>query len=264
MSIDATTITEAGRQRGEAPAVALRHHLIESVLRRLAQVPGFVVRGGILTRLWVAPLPRPTRDLDCVGDYPFSVADTADRFAQALALPGDDGVVLDRDGVTAQGIWLHTDFPGVRLTLPLGLGVVDRELTLDIGFGDPLVPPATTLRYTPLVGEPFDLVAVRPETQVAWKLHGLAEMGSEWRPKDLADLCRIAQRVALDVALLPDAITAAFISRGCTTADAVAVLEQAHWTTKTARVRWTSSGVPDLATTLAAVRAVLAPALARL
>lgn len=264
MSIDPTTITEAGKARGEGPAVALRHHLIEGVLRRLAQVPGFVIRGGILTRHWVAPLLRPTRDLDCVGDFPFSVADTAERFAQALLLPGDDGVLLDRDRVTAQGIWLHTEFPGVRIAVPLGLGVVDRELTLDIGFGDPLVPPATTIQYAPLVGEPCALRAVRPETQVAWKLHGLAEMGSEWRPKDLADLWRITQRVPLDGALVPDAITTAFVSRGCTTADAATVLERAHWTTKTARVRWTSSGVPDLATTLAAVRAVLAPALARL
>jgi hypothetical protein len=108
------------------------------------------------------------------------------------------------------------------------------------------------------------LRACRPETQVGWKLHGLAEMGSEWRPKDLADLWRITQRVQLDPVELPVAIEAAFVSRGFTLDDAAGVLHRDYWTTKTARVRWTSNkgGVPDLDTTRAAVIERLAPALA--
>jgi hypothetical protein len=259
-------IVTAGRQRGEPPPVALRHHLIEAVLRRVARLPdqaGFVLRGGILTRFWVAPLPRPTRDLDFLGDFPYSVGDTRARFASVLHQRGEDAVIFDPERCSCQGIWQHTDFPGVRITLALGLGLADQELTLDVGFGDPLVPPAASIDYQPLVGDAFPLRACRPETQVGWKLHGLAEMGSEWRPKDLADLWRITQRVPLDAADLPAAIEVAFVSRGFSIADAVKTLHADHWTTKTARVRWTSikGGVPDLARTLAEVRQALAPAL---
>jgi hypothetical protein len=212
-----------------------------------------------LTRAWIAPLRRPARDLDYVGDFPFDVGDTARRLAPALAIDTGDGVVID-PAPAVRGIWLDTEFPGVRVELALGLGRADQRLSIDIGFRDPLVPPAASVE---LEGG-LRVRAVRPETQLAWKLHGLAEMGASWRPKDLADLWAIATRVALEPAALPPAIAAAFTSRGFPVAAAVAVLRAPHWATKTARVRWAAQprdGVPDLAQTLSDVREGLAPVL---
>jgi len=233
------------------------------VIARIARAPegaSFVLRGGVLTRAWIAPLRRPARDLDYVGDFPFDVADTARRLAPALAMDTGDGVQIDAASAAVRGIWLDTEFPGVRVELALGLGRADQRLSIDIGFRDPLVPPAVEAR---LDGD-LRVRAVRPETQLAWKLHGLAEMGASWRPKDLADLWAIATRVPLEAAALPPAIEAAFTSRGFAVAEAAAVLRAPHWATKTARVRWSAhprDGVPDLAQTLAEVRERLAPAL---
>jgi hypothetical protein len=223
-----------------------------------------VLRGGVLTRAWIAPLRRPARDLDYVGDFPFDVADTARRLAPALAMELPDGVVLDAARADVRGIWLDTEFPGVRVDVPIGLGRADQRLSIDIGFRDPLIPPATRIE---LPGGTW-VRAVRPETQLAWKLHGLAEMGASWRPKDLADLWAIATRVPLEPAALRPAIAAAFESRGFPVSAAATVLRAPHWATKTARVRWaerpsrrTRDGVPDLAQTLADVRDRLAPVL---
>jgi hypothetical protein len=257
------SIRAAAAARGEPLAEAVRHHLIRGAIARIARAPegaSFVLRGGVLTRAWVAPLRRPARDLDYVGDFPFDVAGTARRLAPALAMELPDGVRIDAAHADVRGIWLDTAFPGVRVDLAIGLGRPDQRLSIDIGFGDPLVPPAA----------PFALDggvvvrAVRPETQLAWKLHGLAEMGPSWRPKDLADLWAIASRVPLDPAALPPAIAAAFESRGCSVAQAAEILRAPHWATKTARVRWAArprDGVPDLAQTLADVRDRLAPVL---
>ncbi len=214
----------------------------------------------MLTRAWIAPLRRPARDLDYVGDFPFDVADTARRLVPALALELPDGVQLDPARATFRGIWLDTAFPGVRVELAIGLGRPDQRLSIDIGFGDPLVPPATSIALDGGV----TARAVRPETQLAWKLHGLAALGASWRPKDLADLWAIATRVPLDHAALTRAIAAAFESRGLATSVAAEVLYTRHWSTKTARLKWAAQprdGVPDLAQTLADVRARLAPVL---
>lgn len=260
---DLAPIRAAAAARGESLAEAVRHHLILGAIARIARAPegeAFVLRGGMLTRAWIAPLRRPARDLDYVGDFPFDVADTARRLAPALAMELPDGVQLDAARAAVRGIWLDTEFPGVRVELAIGLGRPDQRLSIDIGFRDPLVPAAAPIELDGGVV----VRAVRPETQLAWKLHGLAEMGASWRPKDLADLWAIATRVPLDPAALPLAIAAAFESRGFPISAAAAVLASPHWATKTARVRWASQprdGVPDLEQTLADVRERLAPVL---
>jgi len=242
-------------------ALDVRHHVLGGVVARIALAPegdSFVLRGGMLTRLWIAPRKRATRDLDFVGDFAFNVADTVRRLAPALAITLQDEVSIDAGSLAAHGIWLDTAFPGVRIELAVGYGRADQRLAIDIGFNDPLVPAATTIEL------PNARVrAVRPETQLAWKLHALAEMGESWRPKDLGDLWLIATRVALVASDLAPAIEAAFTSRGYRVADAVRLLDQPHWTTKTARVRWATdrTGAPELARVLAEVRERLGPIL---
>src|SRR5206468_2643440 len=59
-----------------------RHRLLEGALLRLARLPDadrFVLRGGMLMRLWFRPVARPAADLDLVATFPFSVEETARR-----------------------------------------------------------------------------------------------------------------------------------------------------------------------------------------
>jgi nucleotidyltransferase AbiEii toxin of type IV toxin-antitoxin system len=242
----------------------MRHHLMAGMIERVARSPAkdaFVLRGGMLTREWVAPVPRPTRDLDFVGDFAFDRDDTARRFQQALACELDDGVRIDRTSVTAVPIWVDSGFPGVRLELALGLGVTDQRLSIDVGFNDPLVPPPVALAFRGSTST-VEVRACRPETQLAWKLHALAEMTTSWRPKDLADVWLIGKHVALDDAELGPAIVAAFGSRGYTRDRATGVLEAAHWATKTSRLRWARE--PALDSVLGDVRTRFAGVLSNL
>src|SRR5262245_49050912 len=110
---------EAAR-RGESLAEAVRHHLLGGVIERVARTTDdLVLRGGMLTRAWIDPAYRPTRDLDFVGDFAFDLETTHARFATALAVELPDEIVVD--ALTAEGIWLDTAFPGVRLRLAIGL-----------------------------------------------------------------------------------------------------------------------------------------------
>lgn len=241
---------------GETALQALRHHLMQGVIDRVAHTTqDFVLRGGYLTRAWIDPLPRPAQDLDYVGDFAFGVDDTVARFAPALACERADGIVIDPAQLVARGIWLDSGFPGVHLDVAIGIERADHRLGIDIGFGDPLVPPAVTWNGAR---------AVRPETQLAWKLHGLVEMADQWRPKDLADAWLIATRVPLAAAALPPAIAAAFESRGFAIAQATGMFDDARWATKSARVRWANQRGLALADVIAELRASLRPAFAAL
>jgi hypothetical protein len=232
---------------GETALQALRHYLMGGVIERVAKTSqDFVLRGGYLTRAWIDPMPRPTEDLDFVGDFAFGIDDTVERFAPALACKLDDGIRIDPAKLVARGIWLDTKFPGVHIDIAIGMERADQRLGIDIGFGDPLVPPATTW--------PNGMRVVRPETQLAWKLHGLVEMAEQWRPKDLADSWLIAKHVALDMAVMPAAIEAAFVSRGFTVAQARSLFDDERWTTKSARVRWASHRGLVLADVIADLR----------
>jgi len=255
-------IREGAAARGETVAQAVRHHLLLGVITRVARSAereAFVLRGGMLTREWVAPDRRPTSDLDYVGDFEFSVEETARRLRPALEVELADDVVIDRDTVAVRGIWLDSEFPGVHVDLAIGLGRADQAAGIDIGFRDPLVPAATWIELAET-----RVRAVRPETQLAWKLHCLAEMGTSWRPKDVADLWLVTRRVALEAAALPPAIAAAFESRHFTLAQARDVFAAPHWETKTGRIRWEQyrKHFPELARVIADLRAWLEPVFA--
>jgi hypothetical protein len=242
----------------------MRARVIAGVVERVARSSeraSFVLRGGVLTRAWVAPVPRAARDVDYVGVFDYDVADATARLARALATPVADDVALDLTALRGVPIWAGSPFPGVRATLPAGLDEPAFELSIDVGFRDPLVPPPVDLELAGTTG-PVAVRAVRPETQLAWKLHGLAEMRADWRPKDLHDAQLVVAHCALDDDALARAIAAAFSSRGYPRAAATSLLADPRWATKTARTRWDRE--PPLADAIAALRARLDPVLATL
>jgi len=257
---------------------AIRHRLLEAVLLRLARLDdpaAFVLRGGMLLRLWFRPLPRPAGDLDLVATFPFDIDQARRRLAPLLADRGvEDGVTLDPERFRVDGIWLQTDFPGVRL---FGTGTADGvedEFSVDVTFGEPLVPAPEPGDY-PMATSPLTarLRMCRPETIVGRKLHALNHMGSlHWRPKDLNDLRLLLGRLPLDADALPAAVAASFASRGDDPADARLVLRREWWALKRSAARWRDfvrdargQDVPrDLAGVVAEVADRLHPILERL
>jgi hypothetical protein len=226
-------------------ADVIRHRLLEGVLLRLARLPDahrFILRGGMLMRHWFRPLARPAADLDLVSTGKFDVVETARRFAPLLADRGvDDGVRFDTERFRADGIWLNTDFPGVRIFAAGEVDGVEDAFSVDVTFGEPLVPAPEPGNYpAPSSGLTARLWMCRPETITGRKLHALRHMGMlHWRPKDLNDLRLLLGRVPMSRADLPAAIVASFTSRGDTTAAARALFNgNAWWTMKTSAARW--------------------------
>jgi hypothetical protein len=222
-----------------------RHRLLEGVLLRLARLADadrFILRGGMLLRHWFRPCARPAADLDVVATFPFDVEETGRRLVPLLADQSvDDGVWFDAERFRVEGIWLNTDFPGVRVFASGEVEGIEADFSVDITFGEPLVPAPQPGAY-PMLCSPLTahLWMCRPETITGRKLHALKHMGVlHWRPKDLNDLRLLLDRVPMDRADLPGAIAASFTSRGNTTADARSIFSHdSWWTMKRSSARW--------------------------
>jgi Nucleotidyl transferase AbiEii toxin, Type IV TA system len=221
----------------------LIYNLLEAVLRRFSRsiyVKDLVLRGGMLTRLWVAAEKRVAVDVDFLGLYNFDIEATRQIFLEILSINDClDSVTFNIDSLQINGIWLETEFPGLRINIDAVLGDYQRNIQIDIGFGDPLILPPELINYPTFLGDTVNLQAVRPETMVGWKIHGLVELGPwRWRPKDLYDLMLYTE-IPLDDAQLSSSIAVAFSSRNTPLEDVLEMLAAPNrWNNSKGRSQW--------------------------
>lgn len=152
-------------------------------------------------------------------------ADELRRAADAvIAVPDEEPLEI----VAREKLWPDTELPGHRTVFANGLQV-------DIGFGDPIVPAPERVTI-----DGANVLAVRAESMIAWKMHGLVELGARgrWRPKDLHDLFLYAS-LAVDEAELAKAIPLAFSSRGHSLSLLEPLMTDTTWgTSRGSRNRW--------------------------
>ncbi len=250
-----------------------RHRLLEGVLLRLAQLPdagGLVLRGGMLLRHWFRPIVRDALDVDLVAPSPLTVEE-AHRYLPLFADEVSDGVAFDNDRLQLEGIWEHTDNPGVRVHVRGSVGEDRIDFQVDITGGPPPRPAPVFGELLTACGQPARVWMCRPESIVGQKMQALWHLGlMGWRPKDLNDLRLLLERIPMGPAGLCEAIAASFAEMGGTGDDARGLFgASAWWGMKLSSARWddfvTSSrgqAAPrDLAAVVAEVVARLAPVL---
>lgn len=255
-------------------SVAIRHRLLEGVLLRLARLPdagGLVLRGGMLLRHWFRPTPRPALDLDLVARLPLAVTDAV-RFLPMFADSVADGVTFDVEGIAAEGIWLRTDHPGVRMYVTGAYAGTEDDIQVDITGGPP-PRPAAVMSELPTATGAVRLWTCRPESIAGQKVQALWHLGMHgWRPKDLDDLRLLLERMPMDDAALREAIGATLAELGGTGRDARSVFAaDSWWGTKHASARWGDfvrgagrDGIRNLSAVVAEVAARLKPILEEL
>lgn len=225
----------------------LTYYLLESVLRRIANstyANQLVLRGGMLTRVWIPPEKRIAEDVDFLGLYNFDIESTKEKFQNILKNTNfADGVTFDINSLEVTGIWLETEYPGVRININSAFEDYQKNIQIDVGFGDPMVPPPEWIDYPMLITDNYDesekysekhkkynLQTVTPETMFGWKLHGLVEQGiKRWRPKDLYDLFLFTSYIQLDETLVKKNIFTAFNSRNTTFEEIYYILSTPEW-----------------------------------
>lgn len=186
-----------------------------------------VLRGGLVMRRQIHPMPRPVDDVDFLIRV-----DSFDAFRAVFT------AIFPTSPIEVT--WAEMERPGLRTHLIVG----HHEVQIDAGFGDAMVvPPA---RFV-LRGSDVGLAAkcalvldcVAPEQHFAWKLHGLFERGrGRWRPKDLMDLIALIRFGGLDAASVGACIRRAFLDRREDLAQIDRLARGEFGTSRNSRRRW--------------------------
>lgn len=179
----------------------------------------FILKGGALLYAFEKFMPRPTLDIDFMGrriDNDKENILSAFKSIAAMSYP-EDGITFHHEIMTANDITVEKKYPGVRINMTANIGTYMQNLTLDIGFGDIIVPSPTELEYPTIfdaMEEPA-IMAYSLETVVAEKFQTMIDRGRfNSRMKDYFDLYRIFSVHKFDEPLLSEAIKATFQNRG--------------------------------------------------
>lgn len=173
----------------------------------------FILKGAMMFNVWLDEPYRPTRDIDVLGINQIDEETLKRTFAEILAIKTDDPLVFDIDNLKVEDIREDTDYGGLRLRFIGYLGKGKIFLTIDIGFGDAIVPDAAHRQIPVLLDYPMPtLLTYPPETSVAEKFHAIVKLGAtNSRVKDYGDIWELRDRC--DQALLPRSIAATFKRR---------------------------------------------------
>lgn len=198
----------------------LTRYGIERLMYRLSLSPHadrFVLKGAMLFVLWLEDLHRPTQDLDLLGFGDLSSPSLRNIFEDVCEMPvEDDGIEFSKDGIEIEEIREAEVYQGLRVRIPGRLGNTRLNVSVDVGFGDAVVPDPKKSDYPVLLDLPHPEIKTYPrETVVAEKVDAMIVLGlRNSRMKDYYDLWTLAQRFPFDAALLARAIDATLKRRG--------------------------------------------------
>jgi predicted nucleotidyltransferase component of viral defense system len=198
----------------------LTRYGIERLMYRLSRSPHadrFVLKGAMLFVLWLEDLHRPTQDLDLLGFGDLFSPNLRNIFEDVCELPvEDDGLEFSKDGIEIEEIREAAVYQGLRVKIPGRLGKTRLNVSVDVGFGDAIVPDPEKSDFPVLLDLPHPEMKTYPrETVVAEKVDAMIVLGlRNSRMKDYYDLWMLAQRFPFDAALLARAIDATLKRRG--------------------------------------------------
>lgn len=128
----------------------------------------------------------------------------------------DDGITFLPETISSDPITIEKEYPGVRVTFDGRLDSIRKTLTMDIGFGDIIIPHPVDMNYPTILDEEdrIDILAYSLETVVAEKFQTMIERSIlNSRMKDFFDLHRILSVHVFDEDILQSAINATFENR---------------------------------------------------
>ncbi len=214
-----TRLLNHARAIGADPNAVLARYGLERFLHRLARsahADRFVLKGGMLLRVWLGETARPTRDADLLGYGDLTTAEIRRVFREVCGVMVElDGVSYLSDSVHVAPIRVEDAYGGQRVRLRGLLGKAQLAVQVDIGIGDAVTPAPEWLDYPSLLDLPRPhLRAYRPETTIAEKVHAMATLGmANSRMRDFFDIYELARQREFDGAVLAAAIRDTFARR---------------------------------------------------
>ena len=181
----------------------------------------FFLKGGALLFAHERFAARPTRDMDFLGDHISRDKENIKRIMLEISSIAckEDGVTFEcgEDDIWLEDIAVEKEYNGTRVHMTAHMDTIVQPFSIDVGFGDVIVPHPAQLDY-PLLIEGLPAVNVEAyslETVVAEKFQTMIDRGTiNSRMKDFFDVYGILNSGKLDKEVLTDAIKNTFHHRG--------------------------------------------------
>jgi predicted nucleotidyltransferase component of viral defense system len=200
----------------------LQYYGIERFLYRLSQSPHagrFVLKGGLMLRVWNVSESRPTMDIDMLGRTSNEPSQILRQMREMLAVVVEpDGMVFDVASLQTEPITKDADYQGIRVRCLGYLDTARVNIQLDLGFGDAVFSPPETALLPPLLDYPApQLLCYSRESVVAEKFEAMLSRGElNSRMKDFYDVWLLSEQFDFDGAKLTEAIRRTLEHRGTT------------------------------------------------
>jgi predicted nucleotidyltransferase component of viral defense system len=206
------------KQRKQPFDLILTRYAIERLLYRLTQTKHkdrFALKGAMLMTTWFEDPHRPTRDLDLLGFGDPNPEAVLQIFREVCAVPGDDGIVFDVDGLKVEEIRDEQEYGGVRIKTTADLKGARINVAIDVGFGDAIEPGLAETDYPVLLDFPAPhLKTYARETVTAEKFQAMVDLGrANSRMKDFYDIWLLSRTYEFKGDALARAIAATFARR---------------------------------------------------
>lgn len=181
----------------------------------------FFLKGGALLFAHERFAARPTRDMDFLGDHISRDKENIKRIMHEICSIEceEDGVTFEcgEDEIWLEDITVEKEYNGTRVHMTAHIDTIVQQFSIDVGFGDVIVPQPAQLDY-PLLIEGLPAVNVESyslETVVAEKFQTMIDRGTiNSRMKDFFDVYSILKAGKVDEALLKEAVIEVFANRG--------------------------------------------------
>ena len=254
-------------------ALVIRY-VVERFLARLAESEHrnrFILKGAMLYIPWKLENKRTTMDLDLLGLGSPDMENLSRIFRQICDVGiADDGLVFDKESVTAKPIREESVYDGVRVIVRVALGAMLIRLQVDVGFGDRIVPEPQLSEFPALLTEHGPVIRLySPETVIAEKFNAMVLLGmANSRMKDYFDIWMLSRNFTIEGAVLREAFRQTFAKRqtALPSTEPIGLSDEfasneskLHQWQGFVRRQWKQNSLPDLTEIVAAIRDFLMP-----
>jgi predicted nucleotidyltransferase component of viral defense system len=198
-------------------------YLQEAFLRRLglsSYTENFILKGGLYLYSVTRFKSRPTKDTDLTGRRITNDTKKLVKIIGDICMikpDHDDGVEFLVEEIYTEVIMQEMDYGGVRIKIPCKMGTMKEKVTVEISFGDEIVPDPQMIFFPTLfpdvLNEP-EIMVYSMESVIAEKFDAMIDRGeANTRMKDLYDIYILSQEKTFEGLALYEAIKATFTRR---------------------------------------------------
>lgn len=219
---------------------------LERTIYRLSiskYVDNFTLKGGIfLYAVFDGRYARATTDIDFLAQrISNEVDDVKAIFTEIFSLEVDDPLRFDLDTLDVIPITEFKKYHGVNVSIKAYLDRTEVPISIDIGFGDVIVPDKTEMDFPVLLSDDVPRVyAYSLASSIAEKFEAIVSLAYDnSRFKDYYDIYVLAKRHNFDGAEIAEALKETFANRH-TLMDEIVAFEDGFANDTIRQSRWRS------------------------